>query len=180
MSQTNLKSQMEVLTKQMWELCQKASRPEDVHKELVELALKISSVPAAPARSPASNMKVAVLGLGAMGKGIAHCLEQQHYRVSKWNRSDVPEKNCSTIQEAVRDADVVFSMLADDTAVASVATEICVHLKPGATHVSLSTISVKLAKKLEQDHLNKNQHFVSCPVFGRPVSRQKKRFFFCL
>jgi 3-hydroxyisobutyrate dehydrogenase-like beta-hydroxyacid dehydrogenase len=42
------------------------------------------------------------------------------------------------------------------------------NLRKGAIHVSLSTLSVALSKKLTEEHAQRGQHFVAAPVFGRP------------
>ena len=41
-------------------------------------------------------------------------------------------------------------------------------MQPGAVHVSLSTISVKLSRRLTQAHHESGSEFVAAPVFGRP------------
>jgi 3-hydroxyisobutyrate dehydrogenase-like beta-hydroxyacid dehydrogenase len=69
--------------------------------------------------------------------------------------------------------EVVFTMLAEDTAVEAVtqgSDGILAHLKPGAVHVSCSTISVALSDKLTKAHADAGQGFVAAPVFGRPVA----------
>jgi 3-hydroxyisobutyrate dehydrogenase-like beta-hydroxyacid dehydrogenase len=42
------------------------------------------------------------------------------------------------------------------------------HLPKGAIHVSMSTISVALSKRLAQAHAQAGQRYVAAPVFGRP------------
>jgi 3-hydroxyisobutyrate dehydrogenase-like beta-hydroxyacid dehydrogenase len=83
-----------------------------------------------------------------------------------------------SIQDAVSDCDVVFTMLADDNAVADVVfgeRGLAASLPRGAIHVSHSTISVAMARKLEQEHAARAQAFVSAPVFGRPDAAEAKR-----
>jgi 3-hydroxyisobutyrate dehydrogenase-like beta-hydroxyacid dehydrogenase len=41
-------------------------------------------------------------------------------------------------------------------------------LRPGALHISLSTISVALSERLTEEHARRGQAFVAAPVFGRP------------
>jgi 3-hydroxyisobutyrate dehydrogenase-like beta-hydroxyacid dehydrogenase len=41
-------------------------------------------------------------------------------------------------------------------------------LKPGALHISMSTISVALSERLTAEHARRGQRFVAAPVFGRP------------
>src|SRR5674476_1532381 len=42
------------------------------------------------------------------------------------------------------------------------------HLKPGAIHVSCSTVSVALSARLSHAHGERQQGYISAPVFGRP------------
>ena len=41
-------------------------------------------------------------------------------------------------------------------------------LKKGAAHISSSTISVALSKRLTAAHAAAGQHYLAAPVFGRP------------
>jgi 3-hydroxyisobutyrate dehydrogenase-like beta-hydroxyacid dehydrogenase len=62
-------------------------------------------------------------------------------------------------------------MLADDTAVTDIALAdggIVGKLRPGAIHISMSTISVGLSQELARAHAKAGQRFVAAPVFGRP------------
>jgi 3-hydroxyisobutyrate dehydrogenase-like beta-hydroxyacid dehydrogenase len=77
----------------------------------------------------------------------------------------------ATIADAVRGADIVLTMLADDHAVSSAALGpggIAENLAAGAIHVSMSTISVALSQQLAAEHQRRGQRYVSAPVFGRP------------
>jgi len=69
------------------------------------------------------------------------------------------------------DADIVFTMLADDKALSEVVlgpSGMLEHLKPGAIHVSCSTVSVSLSARLAHAHGERQQGYISAPVFGRP------------
>jgi len=131
-------------------------------------------------------MKITFIGLGRMGLGIAGNLLKTDNTLTVFNRT--PEKAeplaklgakvADSIQDAVSKCDVVFTMLADDSAVADVAlgyTGMAAVLPAGAIHVSHSTISVAMARKLAQEHLARGQWFVSAPVFGRPDAAEAKR-----
>jgi 3-hydroxyisobutyrate dehydrogenase-like beta-hydroxyacid dehydrogenase len=45
---------------------------------------------------------------------------------------------------------------------------IIAHLRKGAIHLSMSTISVALSKRLSLAHAQAGQRYVAAPVFGRP------------
>jgi 3-hydroxyisobutyrate dehydrogenase-like beta-hydroxyacid dehydrogenase len=76
--------------------------------------------------------------------------------------------------------DAVFTMLADDEAVADVVFGeggLLQSLGADTIHVSMSTISVALSDRLADVHATAGQRFVSAPVFGRPeVAAQGKLF----
>ena len=50
-------------------------------------------------------------------------------------------------------------------------------LRPGATHVSSSTISVALSERLTAAHAEAGQQFVAAPVFGRPEAAAAAKLF---
>ena len=71
---------------------------------------------------------------------------------------------------AARGAEVVLTMLADDAAVEQVTFGeggISGALG-GAIHVSASTISTALARRLAAEHARRGESYLSAPVFGRP------------
>jgi 3-hydroxyisobutyrate dehydrogenase-like beta-hydroxyacid dehydrogenase len=79
-------------------------------------------------------------------------------------------KEASSVADAC-DAQTVITMLADDSAVSDVTfakSGILESLPRDAIHISMSTISVALSRKLAQAHTEVGQQFVSAPVFGRP------------
>ena len=72
---------------------------------------------------------------------------------------------------ASRGAEVVMTMLADDGAVEDIVfgtDGIAAAMKEDCIHVSHSTISAALARKLTAEHARRNQGYLSVPVFGRP------------
>ena len=125
-------------------------------------------------------MRIAFLGLGKMGSAVVSLLIKDQTDVVKvWNRSpqataplvELGAQAASTPAEAVENADVVFTMLLDDSALEDIMFQqgVLDALAKDAVHVSLSTISVALADRLDQAHAGRGQHLVSSPVFGRPA-----------
>lgn len=123
-------------------------------------------------------MKVGFIGLGNMGSAMAANLLKAGHEVTVCNRTaskaDDLVKQGAHRAAQVADAckgDAVMTMLADDPALESTTLGsggITSSLGKGAIHISLSTISVALSKKLNAAHTERGQHFVSAPVFGRP------------
>ena len=129
-------------------------------------------------------MEIGFIGLGQMGAAIAGHLLRQGHSLTVWNRS--PEKARPLVEagathaarpaDAAAGAEIVFTMLADDRAVEAVTLGDggILSVETNAVHVSLSTISLTLAERLEEVHRGR---YVSAPVFGRPaVAAQGKLF----
>ncbi len=124
-------------------------------------------------------MKIAFLGLGAMGSAIAAQLLKSNPGMTVWNRTREKSQALTSKgaqvakhpREAVRDAEIVFTMLNNDAAVEEIVLGtqgILSALQPEAIHISLSTISVKLSRRLTSEHAKSGSEFVAAPVFGRP------------
>ena len=133
-------------------------------------------------------MKIAFLGLGNMGLPMAHNLVRAGHDVTVWNRTLAKTdglradnaKVADSVAKAARGADFVITMLADDHAVSSAVLDaggLLENLAPGATHISMSTISVALSKQLGADHGKHGQHYVAAPVFGRPEAAAAAKLF---
>ncbi|HML30523.1 MAG TPA: NAD(P)-dependent oxidoreductase [Hyphomicrobium sp.] len=123
-------------------------------------------------------MRVGFIGLGHMGSAIATNLLKAGHEVTVYNRTRAKAealvshgaKIASTPGEACS-GDAVFTMLADDKALESVvfdASGILADLKPDAIHISSSTISAALSKRLAEAHTKAGQRYVAAPVLGRP------------
>jgi len=124
-------------------------------------------------------VNIAFLGLGKMGAGIAARILEAGHPLTIWNRSKAATgplvekgaKAAGSPSSAVQDADIVFTMLTDDEATREVtlgANGFLAAMKPRAIHITLSTISVDLARELTEAHAAKNQQHIGSPVFGRP------------
>jgi 3-hydroxyisobutyrate dehydrogenase-like beta-hydroxyacid dehydrogenase len=122
-----------------------------------------------------------------MGAGMATNLVKAGHEVAVYNRSadkaapliELGATAAKTVAEACR-GEAVITMLADDHAVEDVAfgdTGIVAALPPGAVHVSCSTISVELSRRLAQAHADAGQLFVAAPVFGRPDAAAAAKLF---
>jgi 3-hydroxyisobutyrate dehydrogenase-like beta-hydroxyacid dehydrogenase len=117
--------------------------------------------------------RIAFLGLGAMGAPMARRLLAPDYQLTVWNRS--PERAApfallgaqvaASAAEAVGDADIVITMLADPAAVLHVILEVAPALRPGAHLIEASTIGPKAL--LEVDNLlPPGVTLVDAPVMG--------------
>ncbi|HEY1731621.1 MAG TPA: NAD(P)-dependent oxidoreductase [Terriglobales bacterium] len=124
-------------------------------------------------------MKIAFIGLGNMGTPMARHLLRAGHDVTVWNRTAEkadtlkPDgaKAAHSLAEAAKGAEIAITMLADDHAVESSVLHsdtVIDNLPTGATHISMSTISVELSRRLAEEHARRGQKYMAAPVFGRP------------
>jgi len=124
-------------------------------------------------------MNVAFIGLGKMGSAMARNLLRAGHQLTVYNRTRekaeaVGGRLAASPAEACRGSEAVFNMLSDDLAVEEVffgSDGLLSALKPETIHISSSTISTALARKLAAAHAAT----ISAPVFGRPDAAESKR-----
>ncbi len=132
------------------------------------------------------SMNLAFLGLGKMGIGMARNLLRAGHNVAVYNRSrekaEALAADGARVADspagACREAEIVMTMLADDAALEQVVfgnDGIAAAMEPGAVHLSHSTISTVLARRLTAEHTQRKQGYLSVPVFGRPDAAEAKR-----
>lgn len=131
-------------------------------------------------------MKIAFIGLGNMGSPMASNLIKAGHTLHVYNRtrSRAEEikgaKVAATPAEATADAEVAITMLADDHALESVLFakgRVLDSLPANAIHISMSTISVALSRRMAAAHTERKQHYISAPVFGRPEAAAATKLF---
>jgi 3-hydroxyisobutyrate dehydrogenase-like beta-hydroxyacid dehydrogenase len=120
---------------------------------------------------------IGFIGLGTMGFPMAENLLKKGYRVIAYNRTSSKSEELaqlgatavSTVAEAVRDADVVITMLSDDSSVQSVyygESGLVEHVRPGVTVIDTSTISPGLVVRIAKDLEARGAEFLDAPVTG--------------
>lgn len=135
--------------------------------------------------------QIANLGLGGMGAAMARRLLEAGYPLTVWNRSPGKADDlvaggarlASSLADAVEDADFVFTMVADDRALDEIAigtSGFLTAMKPGALHVSMSTILPTTAERLAAAHAEGETSYVAAPVFGRPAAAAAGALWICL
>ena len=132
-------------------------------------------------------MKVGFIGLGQMGSGMAANLIKAGHQVSVYNRT--PGKAAALVAlgaqapgelAAACANEVVVTMLANDAALESVVfgkSGVISSMPKKAVHISCSTISVALSKRLAAAHEDAGQQFLAAPVFGRPEAAAAGKLF---
>jgi 3-hydroxyisobutyrate dehydrogenase-like beta-hydroxyacid dehydrogenase len=123
-------------------------------------------------------VKIGFIGLGHMGSAMAKNLVLAGHDVTVFNRT--AGRSSALVQLGAHEAtdiagasrgEVVITMLSDDVAVADTVLEkggVIANLLPGAIHISMSTISVALSRRLAQAHRQAGQRYVAATVMGRP------------
>jgi 3-hydroxyisobutyrate dehydrogenase-like beta-hydroxyacid dehydrogenase len=123
-------------------------------------------------------MKIGFIGLGHMGSAMVANLLKAGHDVTVFNRN--PDRRGPLVKLGAHEAtvvadacrgEVVITMLADDSAVADVVFAkygLLANMAKNAIHISMSTISIALSKRLTQAHLEAGQRYIAAPVFGRP------------
>ncbi len=119
------------------------------------------------------------VGLGHMGLPIATNLLKAGYQLRVYNRTE--QKATSVIAAGAKWVDspsgviepggIVFTMLADDAAVESIAVsnpDFLGRFAGGGIHISMSTIAPQTARYLAEQHAKKGVAYLAAPVIGRP------------
>jgi 3-hydroxyisobutyrate dehydrogenase len=121
-----------------------------------------------------AQMRVAVLGMGTMGAAMARSLLRSGFDVIVWNRS--PEKSrplavtgarvAADPADAVREADVVLTMLFDSRAVLEVAAEFLPAMPHRAIWMQSSTIGPEGMTRMAAAAASSRITVIDAPVLG--------------
>jgi 3-hydroxyisobutyrate dehydrogenase-like beta-hydroxyacid dehydrogenase len=129
--------------------------------------------------------RVGVVGLGHMGHAFALNLIEDGYQVSVYDRDP---KRAATLIGATATAqlrdlavcDIVLTSLPDDDALAAVAlgTEgLAAILPPNAGHISTSTVSPALSRRVAEEHARHRQDYIAAPMLGNPDFARARKLF---
>ena len=119
-------------------------------------------------------MRITVLGMGAMGAGMAQSLLREQFEVTVWNRSAKRSEPLAADgasvaldpAEAVADADVVVAMLFDADATLDVMAKTLPAMKDGAVFVQCATVGIEGAARTASVAAEHGVAFLDCPVLG--------------
>jgi len=127
-----------------------------------------------------TELRVACLGLGNMGQGIARSIAEAGFETVVWNRSrDKAEAFAHsstavaspTPASAVADADVIVTCLFDDESVLETTTGtdgILTSMKADALHLGTTTVSPACTRMLVDAHAAAVRRYAAAHVLGRP------------
>jgi 3-hydroxyisobutyrate dehydrogenase-like beta-hydroxyacid dehydrogenase len=119
-------------------------------------------------------MRLAFIGLGRMGSGMALNLMRAGHELTLYNRSRekaeaIGAPVADTPAAACRDCEAAITMLSDDPAVEQVVFGDN-GIPQTVAHIGCSTISTALARRLTA-----RGRYISAPVFGRPDAAEAKK-----
>ncbi|HTU55291.1 MAG TPA: NAD(P)-dependent oxidoreductase [Acetobacteraceae bacterium] len=129
--------------------------------------------------------RVGVVGLGHMGHAFAINLVEDGYQVSVYDRDPARAAAVTGATATVRladlaDCDVVVSSLPDDDALAEVALGpegLAALLSRNAVHISTSTVSPGMSRRVAEAHAHDSQGYVAATVLGNPDFAQARKLF---
>ena len=123
-------------------------------------------------------MDIGFIGAGSMGQPMARNLLKAGHRLKVWNRSMAKTRHLvaegatavTSPAKAATPGGVVVTMLSDDTALASVAegADGFVGALGNGLHLSMSTVSPAVNRRLGLAQVALGGMLVAAPVFGRP------------
>jgi 3-hydroxyisobutyrate dehydrogenase len=120
-------------------------------------------------------MQVAMIGLGAMGTGMAHNLAKAGYLTLVWNRTSSKAEALATelniqvapsINKIAAQANIILICVSADSDVLEIVNTLLTSIKPNTIVVDSSTVSSDTAKIAAQLLATKQAHFLDAPVSG--------------
>ena len=127
--------------------------------------------------------KISFIGIGLMGFPMAKNILKAGYYLKVFNRSqnkaealkEFGAQVTASINDAVKDSDVVITMLTDDTAINDVmnSSNFLENLKSGATVIDMSSVKPTTATKHGENLNSKNINYLDAPVSGGTVGAEE-------
>jgi 3-hydroxyisobutyrate dehydrogenase-like beta-hydroxyacid dehydrogenase len=167
----------------------------DSHSVSARKAAKASTARSGRAPKPKGKAQagsIGFIGLGHMGSAMGANLVAGGRKVLGYLHSPQHKSELESLGIETTDAlpdlfgcDTVITMLPDDAAVQEIvfgassplSEGLATGLKPGAMHLSMSTISPALALRLAAEHRRHGQDYVAAPVFGNPDAAKARELY---
>ena len=128
-------------------------------------------------------MKISFIGTGLMGFPMAENLLKKKLQLKIFSRTLDKAKPLekfggnitNSLGEAVKETDIIFTMLTDDDAVEKVLgdSQFLDNLKPSSTVIDMSSIKPKIAIKYGNLLKQKNINFLDAPVSGGTIGAEE-------
>ncbi|MFQ5661075.1 MAG: NAD(P)-dependent oxidoreductase [Gammaproteobacteria bacterium] len=124
-------------------------------------------------------MKIAFIGLGRMGQGMARRILDAGHELVVYHKVAEKAKSlqqagaivAGSVAEATKNREVVVTMLPGDLSLEDVVYSdrgLLASMEKGAIHMAMGTHGVNLVRALTLSHTKAGQIFVAAPVLGRP------------
>src|SRR5438552_15333663 len=129
--------------------------------------------------------QVGVVGLGQMGRAFADNLVEDGYQVLGYDQDPSRSVTLTGVSDAARledlaACDVVLTSLPDDDALAAVALGpdgLAAFLSQHAVHISTSTVSPGMSRRVAEEHARRGQGYIAAPVLGNPDFARARKLF---
>ncbi len=136
-------------------------------------------------------MNIGFIGLGHLGTPIAENLLEHYTGIMVYNRTIskaklLEEKGavvCESVKQLASACDIVFTIVSNDDALKQITDwedGIAANLKPGGIHISMSTVLPATSDELFKLHQQYENHYIACPVSGRPDAAKNKQLNFMI
>jgi 3-hydroxyisobutyrate dehydrogenase-like beta-hydroxyacid dehydrogenase len=140
-----------------------------------------------PATAGQPIRHVGIVGLGRMGEVFARNLLADGYQVTVYDRNEARRKilagagaEAASGVAGLAACQVVLTSLPDDEILSDVALGaggLAETLARGAIHVSMSTVSPGLSRRIAERHQRAGQRYVAAPVLGNPDAARDRKLF---
>ncbi len=127
--------------------------------------------------------KIGFIGIGLMGLPMAQNILKAGYNLKAFNRSinkteplkELGAEIAPTINDVVKDSDIVITMLTDDTAIDDVmsSSNFLDNLKSGSTVIDMSSVKPTTATKHYNNLKSKNINYLDAPVSGGTIGAEE-------
>lgn len=120
-------------------------------------------------------MKTGVIGLGAMGMGMAMNFHKAGHLHAVWNRSPgkaeqaaakTGTQQAESIEQLAAECELIVTCVSRDEDVIEVVKKIAGTIKPDCIVADTSTVSSDTAREAAETLSKKKAHFLDCPVSG--------------
>jgi len=135
------------------------------------------------------NEPIGFIGLGALGLPIAHNLLKAGYQLKVYNRTASKAESLKALgaeiascpADTLTPGGVVVTVVSNDEALENVVMSegFLQRLGAGGIHLSMSTVSPAIARKLAAMHARHGCFYVEAPVFGRPEAAAAQLLWIC-
>ena len=129
------------------------------------------------------SKKIGFIGIGLMGLPMAKNILKAGYNLKVFNRSQEKAEKLkefgaeisTSIDDLVKDSDIVITMLTDDTAINEVmnSSNFLENLKSGTTVIDMSSVKPTTATKHGENLNLKNINYLDAPVSGGTIGAEE-------